>query len=146
LTELQTLTGCEIEHQAGTEKKKLKRKERETAITEAEKETMIAEAEKETIDMIETVAENGITLGATRGLAHVHPHVQEKYQGNAQEIERGPRETGLTTIGGMIGMGDNDLLQFSYPRSNNCFWRLIACKSYEQSTHGSLIGSLAIIF
>ena len=52
--------GHEIELPAGTEKEKLKRKEREI---------MIAEAEKGTVDMIETVTENEITLGATRGKA-----------------------------------------------------------------------------
>lgn len=111
------LKGREIEHPAGTEKEKLKRKEREivtaeaekeTVIIEAEKETVIAEAEKENVDMIETVTEKGITLGVTRGLVHV----QEKYQGNIQEIEKGPQGTGTTTIGGMIGMGDSELLQF----------------------------------
>jgi len=77
-----------IEHPAGTEKEKLKRKEREivtaeaekeTVTIEAKKETVIAEAEKENVDMIETVTENGITLGVTRGLVHV----QGKYQENA---------------------------------------------------------------
>jgi len=108
------LKGREIEHPAGTEKEKLTRKEREIMITEAEKETVIAEAEKETVDMIETVTENRITLGATRGLVHI----QEKYQGNAREIERGLRETGLTTTGGMIGMDDSELFQFSHPGYN----------------------------
>lgn len=107
------LKGHEIELPAGTEKEKLKRKEREIMIAEAEKETMITEAEKGTVDMIETVTENEITLGATRDLVHT----QEKYQGNAQEMEKGPQGTGLTTIGGMIGMVDNEF-QFSRPVYN----------------------------